>query len=73
MSKYIKKENIEIITNSTRKYIVDDVFEKIDTEEKAYWLGFLFADGYVGTNDNSVGLGLAIKDIEHVKKFKKFI
>ena len=22
-------------------------FEKIDSEEKAYWLGFLYADGYV--------------------------
>jgi hypothetical protein len=24
-----------------------DFFEKIDTKEKAYWLGFLYADGYV--------------------------
>lgn len=25
----------------------EDYFEKIDTNEKAYWLGLLFADGYV--------------------------
>ncbi|WP_258049556.1 hypothetical protein [Clostridium weizhouense] len=30
------------------KYIQDDsYFEKIDTERKAYWLVFLYADGCV--------------------------
>lgn len=38
----LKKNNI-IFTN--RKYNVNhDFFENIDSEEKAYWLGFLFAD-----------------------------
>lgn len=52
-----------------------DYFETIDTEEKAYWLGFLYADGFIQskTKDNSrkVGLSLGIKDIEHLEKFKK--
>ena len=45
-----------------------NIFKEIDTEEKAYWLGFLYADGYI--RENSVELSL--KDKEHVEKFKKF-
>lgn len=48
-------------------------FEKIDNEEKAYWLGFLYADGSVGSNEDKIELGLAEKDLKHIEKFKKFI
>ena len=48
-------------------------FEIIDTEEKAYWLGFLYADGSVGSTDNRIELGLAEKDLNHIEKFKEFI
>jgi intein/homing endonuclease len=41
----LKKQNIK---SRIRKYNCDEnYFEKIDTFEKAYWLGLLFADGYV--------------------------
>lgn len=56
------------------KYCYDHTFfEKIDTEEKAYWLGFLYADGYVtqGTRNAEVGIELSARDIEHLKKFNK--
>ena len=53
------------------------VFDIIDTEEKAYWLGFLYADGCVSydASRNSYRIGLALKsiDIEHLKKFKAFL
>lgn len=49
------------------------IFQKIDTEEKAYWLGFLYADGSVGSTDNRIELGLAAQDLTHVEKFKNFI
>lgn len=54
-----------------RKYNVDDdYFENIDTEHKAYWLGFLYADGFLLTNKNKVGLTLSIEDKDHIEKFK---
>lgn len=52
---------------NSRKYFVDDnYFEEIDTQEKAYWLGYLFADGYVNSS-NGKKVGVTSKDIEHVK------
>ena len=45
-------------------------FSKIDTPEKAYWLGFLYADGCV-TVKNEINLN--ITDEEHIKKFKQAI
>lgn len=46
-------------------------FNKIDSEEKAYWLGFLYADGCVHSNNNEVSIN--ITDKEHIEKFKKAI
>lgn len=60
----------------TRKYkINDDYFENIDNEHKAYWLGFLMADGYVQNGDKNhsgrVNIHLQSRDVELLKKFKK--
>lgn len=59
---------------NSRKYEINhNFFDKIDTEEKAYWLGFIYADGYL-TNSGSqklVGIALAIKDKQHLEKFLK--
>ncbi len=49
----------------------DSFFENIDSEIKAYWLGFLYADGCVGNilRTPTISLGLSIKDVNHVQKF----
>jgi len=71
----LSKNNI--ILKSSKKYSYNDnIFENIDTEEKAYWLGFLYADGYVRERKNigsELRLKLSIIDKDHLLKFKKFI
>lgn len=49
-----------------------DAFLCIETEEQAYWLGFLSADGWIG-GDRIVGIGLARRDREHLQKFLDFV
>lgn len=46
-----------------------EFFKNINTEEKAYWLGFLYADGNI--YKNRIGIGLKGGDIKHLFKFKK--
>lgn len=49
----------------------ENFFESIDTEQQAYWLGFLFADGCV--TGRSICLELALRDRLHVENFCKAI
>lgn len=48
----------------------ENYFEVIDSPAKAYWLGFLYTDGYVTTNYRW-GVELSIKDISHLELFLK--
>lgn len=72
--KRILKENNLVVTN--RRYNVNhNYFEVIDTEDKAYWLGFLYADGCVRKtkSGSQVVLKLSQKDEDHLNLFKKNI
>jgi hypothetical protein len=58
----------------------DKVFDIIDTEEKAYWLGFIYADGYISSDpiDNEkyarymFECSLQLSDMNHLEKMRKF-
>ena len=50
-----------------------NLFEKISTEEEAYWLGLLYADGSIRSDRNEISLGLQEKDFELVEKFQSFV
>lgn len=52
------------------KYIAkEDYFEQIDTEEKAYFLGLLYADGNYYKKGNCISVSLEDKDREILDKF----
>lgn len=60
--------------SSFRIYSVnEDFFENIDNQEKAYWLGVLYADGYNSEERRYVRFGQAKKDKELVYKFKNIL
>jgi len=58
-----------------KQELKEDFFEKINSEEKAYWLGFMFADGNVCQKGKSfrVKIGLNFNDKEHLEKLSKLI
>lgn len=51
--------------------IDEHFFDAIDTEEKAYILGFICADGCIDTNNRNITIAISIKDIDILEKIKK--
>jgi hypothetical protein len=73
ISRIIKNGGIEL---TNRRYRVNhDYFNTVDTQEKAYWLGFLYADGYIRERKtgDSLEMKLAIKDKKHLELFRESI
>lgn len=75
LSKLLKEDGVSVKLNNITYLYNEQFFKKIDTEEKAYWLGFLYADGYICNNGKRhiVELCLAQKDLSHVEKFKNLM
>lgn len=63
--------------DNNRKYNYNkDYFKSIDTPDKAYWLGFIYADGFVQCKKDGgkmFGIALSVKDLPHLESFKKCI
>ena len=52
------------------KYFINkDYFNQVDNEWKAYWLGFLYADGWNTPQRCQIGVNLALKDKGHLERF----
>jgi len=66
--KYVQAAGIK----SRYSYSMDEtMFDAVDSEHKAYWLGFISADGNV--HNNQLAINLNPKDIEHLRKFRTFM
>lgn len=48
-------------------------FAEINTPDKAYWLGFLAADGYIMYNAKNKGVELTLKDRDAVEKLARCV
>ena len=68
-----KEYNRKFMSEKSRRYnLNENYFEKIDTEDKAYFLGLLYADGYNQVSVHSVSIQLHKKDSEILEKFRGF-
>ena len=65
-----------LVEDKRLKIFDETVFDEI-TEESAYWMGFLMADGNIylpkGKRNPRITLVLSEKDKEHIVKFKFFL
>lgn len=78
---FLKERSLLQESNNRRVYTVDDdYFENVDTQKKAYWLGWMVTDGYVISELHTkrgvvrctkVGLKIHEKDLCVVEEFTK--
>lgn len=71
------KRRLEVIGQQyqkrTKRKYNRSIFKELDTEEKAYWLGFILADGYINQDRNFLKIKLMQADENHLQKFCNFI
>ena len=81
VSKWLKANNVNIINYTKIPKFDETIFDCIDTEEKAYWLGFIYADGSISSQplknltrkNYNFEISLQKHDMEHLYKFNKFM
>lgn len=62
--------------NKEERHINSNIFDFIDTEEKAYWLGMMFTDGWITRKkgkSKQIGLSLEKEDKKVIEDFRKFL
>ena len=79
LSKMLKDNGVEVVNRQNISRFNEHVFDIIDTEEKAYWLGFIYADGCIASHKKDAKLKytfeitISKEDKEHLNKFNKFM
>ena len=68
--RHLERQGVARRSCGYRQHALDEhYFDQVDTPEKAYWLGFLAADGHITANERTLQLRLGLCDAEHVRKF----
>ncbi len=75
IAKYVRENGIDIRNSSEAHRIYhpnETIFDEIDTEEKAYLLGFIWADGYNNEENSLIRMELQSGDKDMVLALAKF-
>lgn len=71
INKILKENHVPITNNGRRKYKLNETyFDSIDTPNKAYILGFLYADGNVYPDKQTIFMSLQEDDYEILEKIR---
>ena len=75
VSNFLKQFGINIKKPHPPKIytINEDVFKSIDTEEKAWVLGFIYADGYIDSSKTKLKITLTEKDRDVLEKIRHIL
>lgn len=74
LSCLLRNDGIDIRQNNQKYQYNETFFDVINTEEKAYWLGFLYADGNViNFGKHELKVALAYKDKNHIVKLNNLL
>lgn len=75
VSSFLKQFGINIKKPHPPKIysVKEDIFQNIDTEEKAWMLGFIYADGYIDSSKTKLKFTLAEKDKDVLEKIKSIL
>jgi hypothetical protein len=75
VQKYLEREGLTRTNLDSKKLLSklmhpnSTFFDAVDTEEKAYWLGFFYADGYLANNGSTLKIDLSVRDVVHLQRF----
>jgi len=73
IEKWLKQAGVELRGMTAFGHVDEHYFDVIDTEEKAYWLGFFAADGNLGKKNYQIQITLKYDDRAHLEKFARAI